>query len=54
MVPTETSKSTAMAGKSPESMNSEVPMANTARASRYSEKGTEELRGMKGFSGADG
>ena len=33
-VPTETSRLVAMSGTRPASMNSEVPMAKTARASR--------------------
>ncbi|MFD7815241.1 hypothetical protein ACFV6E_20180 [Streptomyces sp. NPDC059785] len=44
-VPTVTSKSEAMSGRRPARMNSEVPMAKTARASRYSERGIEWLRG---------
>ena len=37
--PTDTSRLAEMSGRSPPSMNSEVPMANTATASRYSERG---------------
>src|SRR5687768_11045696 len=44
-VPTVTSNSEAMSGKRPASMNSEVPMAKTAMASRYRGKGIEWLRG---------
>ncbi|WP_185117249.1 hypothetical protein [Streptomyces sp. Ag109_G2-6] len=44
-VPTVTSRSEAMSGKRPASMNSEVPMAKTAMASRYSGRGIEWLRG---------
>jgi hypothetical protein len=39
----ETPRSWAMSGPSPESMNSEVAWANTARPSRYSTKGMEIL-----------
>lgn len=45
--PTETSRLVAMSGTRPASMNSEVPMAKTARASRWRAKGIELLRGMK-------
>ncbi len=44
-VPTVTSRSGAMSGRRPASMNSEVPMAKAARASRYSGRGIEGLRG---------
>ena len=44
-VPTVTPRSEAMSGRRPASMNSEVPMAKTARASRYSGRGIEWLRG---------
>ena len=44
-VPTVTSRSEAMSGNRPASMNSEVPMAKTAMASRYSGRGIEWLRG---------
>ncbi len=46
-VATVTSRSEAMSGKRPASMNSEVPMAKTARASRYSGRGIEWLRGER-------
>jgi hypothetical protein len=44
-VPTVTSRSDAMSGRRPASMSSEVPMAKTAMASRYSGRGIEWLRG---------
>lgn len=44
-VPTVTPRSEAMSGTRPASMNSEVPMAQTATASRYSGRGIEWLRG---------
>lgn len=47
--PTVTSRSEAMSGKRPASMNSEVPMAKTAMASRYSGKGIEWLRGEERY-----
>ena len=40
-VPTETSSSVAIAGSNPASINSEVPMTKTARASMYKAKGIE-------------
>lgn len=40
-VPMLTSRSEAMSGNRPASMNSEVPMATTATASRYSGRGVE-------------
>jgi hypothetical protein len=36
-----------MSGKRPASMNSDVPMAKIAMASRYSGRGIEELRGER-------
>ncbi len=50
-VPTVAPRSEAMSGRRPASMNSEVPMANTARAIRYSGRGIEWLRGEEKHEG---
>ncbi len=50
-VPTGTSRSAARSGSRPDSMNSEVPMANTARASRYRARGIARNSGVRSGNG---